>query len=62
MVLVKPATMLQWHRQGFRRYWRWRSRSQRAGRPGVNREIRDLIRQMSVANPLWGAHGFTAKC
>lgn len=55
MVLVKPATALQWHRQGFRRYWRWRSRSHRVGRPGVNREIRDSIRQMSVANPLWGA-------
>jgi hypothetical protein len=52
MVLVKPATVVQWHRQGFRLYWRWRSRS---GRPSVNREIRDLIRQMSVANPLWGA-------
>jgi putative transposase len=55
MVLVKPATVIQWHRQGFRRYWRWRSRSQRAGRPEVNREIRELIRQMSIANPLWGA-------
>jgi transposase InsO family protein len=52
MVLVKPATIVQWHRQGFRLYWRWRSRS---GRPSVNREIRDLIRQMNVANPLWGA-------
>jgi len=52
MVLVKPATVVQWHRQGFRLYWRWRSRS---GRPSVNREIRDLIRQMSRANPLWGA-------
>jgi hypothetical protein len=55
MVLVKPATVIQWHRQGFRRYWRWRSCSRRVGRPGVKREIRDLIRQMSVANPLWGA-------
>jgi putative transposase len=55
MVLVKPATVLQWHRQGFRKYWRWRSSSRRAGRPGVNREIRELIRQMSIANPLWGA-------
>jgi len=55
MVLVKPATVIQWHRQGFRRYWRWRSCSRRVGRPGVNREIRDLIRQMSVANSLWGA-------
>ena len=55
MVLVKPATVIHWHRQGFRRYWRWRSQSQRPGRPSVNREIRELIRQMSVANPLWGA-------
>src|SRR5712692_1873052 len=52
MVLVKPATVIQWHRQGFRRYWRWRSRS---GRPLVHREVRKLIRQMSTANPLWGA-------
>src|SRR5713226_510803 len=52
MVLVKPATVIQWHRQGFRRYWRWRSRS---GRPSVTREVRKLIRQMSSANPLWGA-------
>jgi len=52
MVLVKPATVLQWHRQGFRRYWRWRSSSRRVGRPGLNHEIRDLIREMSVANPL----------
>jgi len=47
--------VLKWHRQGFRRYWRWRSRLQRPGRPGVNREIRELIQQMGVANPLWGA-------
>jgi len=52
MVLVKPATVIQWHRQGFRRYWRWRSRS---GRPSVDREVRKLIRQMSTANPFWGA-------
>jgi transposase InsO family protein len=52
LVLVKPATVVQWHRRGFRLYWRWRSRS---GRPSVDREIRDLIRQMSSANPLWGA-------
>src|SRR6202165_5349783 len=53
MVLVKPATVVQWHRKGFRLYWRRRSR--RLGRPRMNREIRDLIRQMSVATPLWGA-------
>jgi putative transposase len=52
MVLVKPATVVQWHRQGFRLFWRWRSRS---GRPSAQREIRDLIRQMSSANALWGA-------
>ena len=52
MVLLKPATVIQWHRQGFRLFWRWRSRS---GRPSVDREIRNLIRQMSSANPLWGA-------
>ena len=52
MVLVKPATVIQWHRKGFRLYWRWRSRH--LGRPKMNSEIRDLIRQMSVANPLWG--------
>src|SRR3984957_18293913 len=52
MVLVKPATVVQWHRQGFRLFWRWRSRS---GRPSVDREVRDLIRQMNAANPLWGA-------
>jgi putative transposase len=51
MVLVKPATVVQWHRQGFRQFWRWRSRS---GRPSVSREVRDLIRQMNAANPLWG--------
>jgi len=61
MVLVKPATVIQWHRQGFRLFWRWRSRS---GRPSVEREIRDLIRQMSSANALWGArriHGEVLK-
>jgi hypothetical protein len=57
MVLVKPATVVQWHRQGFRIYWRWRSRP---GRPSVDREVRDLIRQMNSANPLWGAPASTA--
>jgi hypothetical protein len=52
IVVVKPATVIQWHRQGFRLYWRWRSKS---GRPSLNCEVRDLIRQMSRANPLWGA-------
>jgi putative transposase len=53
MVLVKPAAVIAWHRKGFRFYWRWRSR--RPGRPRINPEIRNLIRRMSNANPLWGA-------
>src|SRR6202165_1748569 len=52
LVLVKPATVIDWHRKGFRLYWRRRSRH--LGRPRTSREIRDLIRQMSQANPLWG--------
>ena len=48
MVLVNPATVIQWHRQGFRLFWRWRSRS---GRPTVDREVSKLIREMSIANP-----------
>jgi len=55
MVLVRPATVIQWHRNGFRIYWRWRSGSRHSGRPKINSETRDLIRQMSMANPLWGA-------
>ena len=53
MVLVKPATVIQWHRKGFRLYWRRRSRP--LGRPKKTTQIRDLIRRMSMANPLWGA-------
>jgi putative transposase len=52
IVLVKQATVVQWRRQGFRLSWRWRSRS---GRPSVDREVRDLIRHVNSANPLWGA-------
>ena len=53
MVLVKPATVVQWHRKGLRLHWHWRSR--RRGRPTIGTEIRALIRRMSRANPLWGA-------
>ena len=53
VVLVKPATVVLWHRKGFQLYLRWRSR--RPGRPKMRTEIRDLIRRMSKANPLWGA-------
>jgi len=53
--IVQPETVIRWHRQGFRYYWRWRSRPRRTGRPRVTPEIRDLIREMSLGNPTWGA-------
>ena len=52
--VVQPETILRWHRMGFRAFWRWKSRN-RAGRPKVDPELRDLIRRMSKENPLWGA-------
>jgi hypothetical protein len=52
--VVKPETILRWHRSGFKAFWRWKSRN-RAGRPEVDRELRDLIRRMGRENPLWGA-------
>jgi len=54
LTIVRPETVIRWHRAGFRLFWRWKSRS-RGGRPKVPLEIRQLIREMSVANPLWGA-------
>jgi len=55
LLLVRPETVLSWHRQGFRLFWAWISRRKRAGRPGVSSEVRQLIRKMAEANPLWGA-------
>jgi hypothetical protein len=52
--IVQPETVLRWHRTGFRWYWRWKSRS-KGGRPPIPNEWRRLIREMSTANPLWGA-------
>jgi transposase InsO family protein len=52
--VVRPETVVRWHRQGFRRYWAWKNRHRR-GRPAIGTEVRDLIRRMSRANPLWGA-------
>src|SRR6266446_5295341 len=52
--VVKPETVIRWHRGGFRAYWRWKSR-RCGGRPRIDREIRDLIRRMSKENFLWGA-------
>jgi putative transposase len=53
LVIAKPATVVKWHRKGFRIYWRWRSRC--PGRPKTSAEIRALIRRMSRANPPWRA-------
>ena len=54
LTVVRPETLVHRHRVGFRRYWRWKSRS-RGGRPQIETELRVLIRRMSVENPLWGA-------
>ena len=54
LAIVRPETIIRWHRAGFRAYWRWRSRN-RDGRPKVSAELRALIGEMSRANPLWGA-------
>ena len=51
--LVQPGTVVRWQRQGFRYYWRWKSRGR--GRPKIDPELKVLIRQMCRANPLWGA-------
>jgi putative transposase len=63
LVIVKPETVIAWHRRGFRLYWNWKSRHPQ-GRPCVSREVIDLIRKMSLANPRWGApriHGELVK-
>ena len=52
--LIRPETIVRWHRAGFRRYWRWKTRSA-GGRPQIDASLRALIRRMSVENVLWGA-------
>ncbi len=54
LAIVQPETVLRWHQQGFRLYWRWKSRTGKVGRPRIDAEIRSLIRRMSRENPLWG--------
>src|ERR1700757_492170 len=54
ITIIHPETLVRWHRAGFRRYWRWKSRSL-GGRPQIDAELRALIRRMSAENPLWGA-------
>jgi transposase InsO family protein len=54
ITIVRPETVVRWHRMGFGAYWCWKSRP-RGGRPRIGKEVRDLIRRMSFENPLWGA-------
>src|SRR6202049_28272 len=54
ITIVRPETVLGWQRRGFVAYWRWKSRSP-GGRPRIAQEVRDLIRRMSLENPVWGA-------
>src|SRR5258705_3898072 len=63
ITIIRPETLVGWHRAGFRRYWRWKSRSL-GGRPKIDLEVRALIRRMSTENSLWGApriHGELVK-
>jgi transposase InsO family protein len=54
LTVIRPETLVRWHRAGFRSYWRWKSLS-RGGRPQIETNLRLLIRRMSIENPLWGA-------
>jgi hypothetical protein len=53
--VVRPETVIRWHRLGFRAFWTWKSRCGRTGRPPIGSELADLVRTMALANPLWGA-------
>ena len=53
--VVRPETVIRWHRQGFRAFWTWKSRRGRTGRPPIGSEIAQLVRTMALADPLWGA-------
>ena len=54
VTIIRPETLVRWHRAGFRRYWRWKSGSL-GGRPKIAADLRALIRRISAENPLWGA-------
>ena len=54
VTIIRPETLVRWHRAGFRCYWRWKSR-QRGGRPQIETDLRSLIRQMGMENAIWGA-------
>jgi hypothetical protein len=54
LTIIRPETLVRWHRAGFRCYWRWKARPL-GGRPPIETQLRGLIRRMSMENPLWGA-------
>ena len=55
LIVVKPETVIRWHRKGFKLFWKFNSRRKGPGRPPISSEIRDCVRRMAKANPLWGA-------
>jgi hypothetical protein len=61
LVIVRPATVLAWHRRGFQLYWRWKSRPHPVGRPPLDAELRTLIRRMARENPTWGRRRIPAE-
>jgi hypothetical protein len=61
ITIIQPETLVRWHRAGFRRYWRWKSRNP-GGRPPIYAELRALIQRMSVENVLWVRRAFRANC
>jgi len=61
LLIVQPATVLAWHRQGFRLYWRWKSRPKLVGRPRLDAELRHLIRRLARENPTWGRRRIQAE-
>ena len=60
LVLVKPTTVISWHRAGFRLYWKWKSRP-KGGRPRIDKETRELIRRLWLENPTWGSPHIVAE-
>ena len=59
LIVVKPETVIRWHRKGFKLFWTFKSRKRRLGRPSIASEIRKLIQDMARTNSLWGLHGYT---
>jgi putative transposase len=56
LIIVRPETVIAWHRKSFRLFWTWKVRHGSPGRPGVAKDVRDLIRKMSRENPLYVKH------